>query len=168
MWRAKRSLILAARRASVTAVEIDATRAVRIRENLARTNLNAEIVERDARDYDGKAPLVLIDAPCTATGTIRRHPDLPWIKGAADVTASAAAAYEILEAGAAMVQPGGTLVFAVCSLERSEGEEQIAAFLDAHPEFARAPITAEELFGHSEWITPEGDLRTLPCHFSDK
>jgi 16S rRNA (cytosine967-C5)-methyltransferase len=163
-----KTMQLAARGAKVTAVEIDATRADRIRENLARTKLKAEIVQSDARDFDGKAKLVLIDAPCTATGTIRRHPDLPWIKGAADVTVSAAAAYEILESGAAMVEPGGTLVFAVCSLEREEGEEQIAAFLDAHPEFARAPITADELFGHSEWITPDGDLRTLPCHLGDK
>jgi len=163
-----KTMQLAARGAEVIAVEIDATRADRIRENLARTKLHAEIVQSDARDYDGTAPLVLIDAPCTATGTIRRHPDLPWIKGAADVTVSAAAAYEILEAGAAMVEPGGTLVFAVCSLEREEGEEQIAAFLDSHPEFARTPVTADELFGHAEWITPEGDLRTLPCHMSDK
>ncbi|HZQ41360.1 MAG TPA: hypothetical protein VFA87_11215, partial [Rhizomicrobium sp.] len=100
--------------------------------------------------------------------TIRRHPDLPWIKGAADVTVSAAAAYEILESAAAMVEPGGILVFAVCSLEREEGEEQIAAFLAAHPEFARVPVSADELFGHGEWLTPEGDLRTLPCHLSDK
>lgn len=167
-----KTMQLAARGAKVTAVEIDTARADRIRENLARTRLTAEIVQSDARDFDGQAPLVLIDAPCTATGTIRRHPDLPWIKGAADVTVSAAAAYEILESGAAMVEPGGTLVFAVCSLEREEGEEQIAAFLDAHPEFARAPITADELFGHSEWITPDGDLRTLPfhlaCHLGDK
>jgi 16S rRNA (cytosine967-C5)-methyltransferase len=163
-----KTMQLAARGANVTAVEIDATRAERIRENLARTKLSAEIVQSDARDFDGKAPLVLIDAPCTATGTIRRHPDLPWIKGAADVTVSAAAAYEILESGAVMVEPGGTLVFAVCSLEREEGEEQIAAFLDAHPEFARVPVTADELFGHSEWITPDGDLRTLPCHLGDK
>jgi 16S rRNA (cytosine967-C5)-methyltransferase len=163
-----KTMQLAARGAKVTAVEIDAARADRVRENLARTKLTAEIVQGDARDFDGKAKLVLIDAPCTATGTIRRHPDLPWIKGAADVTVSAAAAYEILESGAAMVEPGGTLVFAVCSLEREEGEEQIAAFLDAHPEFIRAPVTADELFGHSEWITPEGDLRTLPCHLGDK
>jgi 16S rRNA (cytosine967-C5)-methyltransferase len=163
-----KTMQLAARGAKVTAVEIDATRAERIRENLARTKLDAEIVQSDARDFEGKAPLVLIDAPCTATGTIRRHPDLPWIKGAADVTVSAAVAYEILESGAAMVEPGGTLVFAVCSLEREEGEEQIAAFLDSHPEFVRAPVTAEELFGHSEWITPDGDLRTLPCHLGDK
>ena len=157
-----KTMQLAARGAKVTAVEIDAARAARIRENLDRTRLDAEIVQADARDFDGKAPLVLIDAPCTATGTIRRHPDLPWIKGAADVTVSAAAAHEILESGAAMVEPGGTLVFAVCSLEREEGEEQIAAFLAAHPEFSRAPVTAEDVFGHKEWITPEGDLRTLP------
>ena len=163
-----KTMQLAAAGAKVTAVEINAARAERIQENLARTKLSAEIVQSDARDFEGTAPFVLIDAPCTATGTIRRHPDLPWIKGAADVTVSAAAAYEILESGAAMVEPGGILVFAVCSLEREEGEEQLAAFLATHPEFARMPITAEELFGHSEWITAEGDLRTLPCHLNDK
>jgi 16S rRNA (cytosine967-C5)-methyltransferase len=163
-----KTMQLAARGAQVTAVEIDATRAGRIRENLARTKLSAEIVQSDARDFDGRAPFVLIDAPCTATGTIRRHPDLPWIKGAADVTVSAAAAYEILEAGAAMAEPGGMVVFAVCSLERMEGEEQIAAFLSAHPEFARVPVMADEVFGHGEWITPDGDLRTLPCNLGDK
>lgn len=163
-----KTMQLAALGAAVTAVEIDAARAARIRENLARTKLNAEIVESDARDVKATAPFVLIDAPCTATGTIRRHPDLPWIKSAADVTVSAGAAYEILESGAALVEPGGTLVFAVCSLEREEGEEQIAALLSTHPEFTRAPITADEVFGHSEWLTPDGDLRTLPCHLSEQ
>ena len=163
-----KTMQLAARGAKVIGVEIDATRAARIAENLARTKLTAEIVQSDARDFQGTAPLVLIDAPCTATGTIRRHPDLPWIKGAADVTVSAGMAYEILESGAAMVEPGGTLVFAVCSLAREEGEEQIASFLANHLEFARAPVTADELFGHSEWITQDGDLRTLPCHLGDK
>ncbi len=163
-----KTMQLAARGANVIAVEIDAARAARIRENLDRTQLAAEIVQSDARDYQTRAPFVLVDAPCTATGTIRRHPDLPWIKGAADVTVSAAAAYEILEAGAAMVEPGGVLVFAVCSLEREEGEEQIAAFLSAHPDFTRMPVTTEDVFGHTEWITQDGDLRTLPCHFSDK
>ena len=163
-----KTMQLAAAGAKVAAVEIDEARADRIRENLARTKLDAEIVQSDARDFEGKAPLVLIDAPCTATGTIRRHPDLPWIKGAADITVSAAAAYEILESGAAMVELGGILVFVVCSLEREEGEEQIEAFLSAHPEFVRAPITASELFDRSEWITPDGDLRTLPCHLGDK
>jgi len=157
-----KTMQLAAAGAKVIAVEIDAARAVRIRENLTRTKLTADIVELDARDFEGRAPFVLIDAPCTATGTIRRHPDLPWIKGAADVTVSAGAAYEILEAGAALVEPGGILVFAVCSLEREEGDEQIAAFLASHCEFARAPIAAKEVFGHEDWITPDGDLRTLP------
>jgi len=163
-----KTMQLAARGAHVIAVEIDPTRAARIAENLARTKLTAQIVQSDARDFDGKAPLVLIDAPCTATGTIRRHPDLPWIKGAADVTVSAGMAYEILESGAAMVEPGGTLVFAVCSLEREEGEEQIASFLATHPEFTRAPITAGDIFGQTEWITPDGDLRTLPYYLGDK
>jgi len=157
-----KTMQLAAACAKVIAVEIETSRAARIQENLDRTKLNAEIVQADARDFETKAPFVLIDAPCTATGTIRRHPDLPWIKGAADVTVSAGAAYEILEAAAGLVEPGGTLVFAVCSLEREEGEEQIAAFLSGHPEFARAPIAADEVFGHADWITPDGDLRTLP------
>jgi 16S rRNA (cytosine967-C5)-methyltransferase len=163
-----KTMQLASRGAHVTAIEIDRVRGDRIRENLQRTKLDAAIVEADARDLDIMAPLVLIDAPCTATGTVRRHPDLPWIKGAADVTVSAAAAYEILESGSAMVEAGGTLVFAVCSLEREEAEEQIAAFLAGHPEFTRAPVTADEVFGHGEWITPEGDLRTLPCHLDGK
>jgi 16S rRNA (cytosine967-C5)-methyltransferase len=164
-----KTLQLAAAGARVTAVEKQASRLARIAENLARTGLTATLVESDARDYlsnqeRGTAPLVLIDVPCTATGTIRRHPDLPWIKGAADVTAQAAQAYEILESGAAMVTPGGKLVFAVCSLEREEGEEQIAAFLASHPEFVRDPITADEIFGHADWLTPDGELRTLPFY----
>ena len=159
-----KTLQLAAAGGRVTAVEKQASRIARITENLARTGLTATLAESDARDFDGTAPLVLIDAPCTSTGTIRRHPELPWIKSAADVTQMAAQAYEILESGAAMVTPGGKLVFAVCSLEREEGEEQIAAFLDSHPEFARDPITADEVFGKKEWLTPEGELRTLPFY----
>jgi 16S rRNA (cytosine967-C5)-methyltransferase len=162
-----KTLQLAARGAEVTAVEIEPSRAARIRENLKRTGLDAQIVESDARDFTATAPLVLLDAPCTATGTIRRHPDLPWIKSAADVTAQASLAYDLLESAGAMVEPGGLLVFAVCSLEREEGEEQIAAFLDGHPEFARVPIMADELSGHGAWITADGDLRTLPCHLSE-
>ena len=159
-----KTMQLAAAGAEVTAVESDPARLLRLKENLARTGLSATLVEQDARDFKDNAPLVLIDAPCTASGTIRRHPDLPWIEEPGDVLARAPLAYEILESGAAMLEPGGLLVFAVCSLEREEGEEQIAAFLYAHPEFARVAITPDEVFGHSEWISPEGDLRTLPCH----
>jgi 16S rRNA (cytosine967-C5)-methyltransferase len=161
-----KTMQLAASGARVTAVESDRARASRIQENLARTGLCATILEADARDVSLQAPFVLVDAPCTATGTIRRHPDLPWVKGAEDVTAAAAQAAEILEAGAGMIMAGGTLVFAVCSLEREEGEEQVAAFLSLHPEFARAPLQPADVFGHSEWITSEGDLRTLPFYLN--
>jgi 16S rRNA (cytosine967-C5)-methyltransferase len=162
-----KTLQLAALGADVTAVEIDPARAARIGENLARVKLEAQMVESDARDFEARAPLVLLDAPCTATGTIRRHPDLPWIKGAADVTAQAATAYELLESAARMVEEGGLLVFAVCSLEREEGEEQVATFLSGHREFTHLPVTADDLFGHGEWITAQGDLRTLPCHLKE-
>jgi 16S rRNA (cytosine967-C5)-methyltransferase len=163
-----KTMQLAAAGAEVTAVESDPARLARLKENLARTGLSATLVEQDARDFKDSAPFVLIDAPCTASGTIRRHPDLPWIKEPGDVLARSPLAYEILESGAAMTEPGGLLVFAVCSLEREEGEEQIAAFLYAHPEFARVAVTADEVFGHSEWISAEGDLRTLPCHLPDQ
>ena len=159
-----KTLQLAAAGARVTAVEKHEPRMARVAENLARTGLTATLAESDARDFEASAPLVLIDAPCTATGTIRRHPELGWIKGAADVAVMASLAYEILESGARMVTPGGRLVFAVCSLEREECEEQIAAFLSSHPEFTRDPIQVEEIFGHAEWLTPEGDLRTLPFY----
>ncbi len=163
-----KTMQLAAAGAEVIAVESDSVRLARLRENLNRTGLNASLIEQDARDFKATAPLVLIDAPCTASGTIRRHPDLPWIKQPDDVTARAPLAYEILDSGAAMTEAGGILVFAVCSLEREEGEEQIAAFLAAHAEFARLPLKPEELFGHGEWISPEGDLRTLPCHLAEQ
>ena len=163
-----KTMQLAAAGAEVIAVESDPARLVRLVENLARTNLTAALIEQDARDFKAAAPFVLIDAPCTASGTIRRHPDLPWIKEPGDVLARAPLAYDILESGAAMTRPGGLLVFAVCSLEREEGEEQIAAFLSTHPQFTRLPITTDDVFGHSEWISPEGDLRTLPCHLPDQ
>jgi 16S rRNA (cytosine967-C5)-methyltransferase len=163
-----KTMQLAAAGAEVIAVDNDPARLARLNENLARTSLSAALVESDARDFKAGAPFVLIDAPCTATGTIRRHPDLPWIKEPGDITTRVPLAYEILESGAAIVEPGGLLVFAVCSLEQEEGEEQIEAFLNSHTDFARAPLAAAELFGHEEWITPQGDLKTLPSHLGNQ
>jgi len=163
-----KTMQLAAAGANVTAVDKDGARLERVRENLARTRLSAQLHLGDAREVKMLAPLVLIDAPCTATGTIRRHPDLPWIKGAADVTMAVNKAYEILENGAELVAADGMLVFTVCSLEREEGPEQIAAFLDSHPEFSRVPVTPEEVYGHHEWITEAGDLRTMPFHLAER
>ncbi|MEI9995970.1 MAG: transcription antitermination factor NusB [Rhizomicrobium sp.] len=165
-----KTMQLAALGAQVTAVERDAARAARIRENLARTGLAATLVESDMRDFvpDAPAPFVLLDAPCTATGTIRRHPELPWIKSASDVTLCENAASELLDAAANMVAPGGTLVFAVCSLEPEEGIEQAERFLARDARFARQPVTADEVFGMPELIGAQGDLRTLPCHLGGK
>jgi 16S rRNA (cytosine967-C5)-methyltransferase len=157
---------LAAAGAQVIAVERDAARLERLKSNLERLKLNAELVQADARDFMPRepAPLVLLDAPCSATGTIRRHPDLPWNKSAADVNTCAQGAAELLEAASQMVADGGTLVFAVCSLEPEEGGEQVADFLERQPEFRRDPIGADEVFGMRELIDAQGDLRTLPCH----
>ena len=156
--------------AHVTAVEREPARMARLRENIERLQMEAELVEADVRDIarDVNAPFVLLDAPCSATGTIRRHPELPWIKSAADVTLCAAAASELIEAAAEMVMENGTLVFAVCSLEPEEGPEQIADFLARHREFRRAPIMPDEVFGMRELISADGDLRTLPCHMAEQ
>jgi len=157
---------LAAAGAHVIAVERMPERVVHLRGNLSRLGLSAEIVEADMRDFTPKelAARVLLDAPCSATGTIRRHPELPRIKDLSDVNLCADAAAELLDRAAQMVAPGGLLVFAVCSLEPEEGVEQVDAFLARHPEYSRLPIAAKDIFGIGELISPEGDLRTLPCH----
>jgi 16S rRNA (cytosine967-C5)-methyltransferase len=165
-----KTLQLAARGANVIAVERDGKRFERLRDNLARTRLSATLIEADMRDFapTAPAPFVLLDAPCSATGTIRRHPDLPWNKNASDVNSCAQTAPELLEAAANMVAAGGLLVFAVCSLEPEEGEEQVAAFLRDRRDFVREPVMARDLFGHAEWIDRHGDLRTLPFHLANE
>jgi len=161
---------LAAAGAQVIAVEREAARMEQLKENLARLKLEAETVVDDARDWrpQESAPFVLLDAPCSATGTIRRHPELPWIKNASDVTMCSQLAGELLDNAAEMVAPGGTLVFATCSLEREEGSEQIEAFLARNEAFTRQSLTPEDVFGLTELIDAAGDLRTLPCHLKEK
>lgn len=154
----------------VTAIERDEPRMEQLKANLARLQLSAECVVDDARDWrpSEPAPYVLLDAPCSATGTIRRHPELPWIKSASDVTLCAQLAGELLDAAAEMVAPNGLLVFATCSLEREEGTEQIEAFLDRNAAFQRVGLTVSDVFGQTEFIDANGDLRTLPCHLKEK
>jgi len=161
---------LAASGAAVTAVERDEARFARLEDNLDRLKLEAKLILADARDFEPErlADCVLLDAPCSATGTIRRHPELAWLKSAADIAACSDAAAELLESAAAMAAPGGALVFAVCSLEPEEGPEQIAHFLRRHDEFRRQPISGDEIFGLHELITSDGDLRTLPCHLAER
>lgn len=161
---------LASQGARVTAVDISKARLGRVNENLARLKLAAKLVTADIRDWRPERPasFVLLDAPCSSTGTIRHNPDLPWIKSPADVTASAALQAEMLDAAAEMTAPGGLLVYAVCSLEREEGIEQIESFLARHGDFRRMPLAANDAFGDAALISPEGDLRTLPCHWAEK
>lgn len=161
---------LAAVGADVIAVERDSARMAQLQSNLARLSLTATAVVDDARTWrpDAPVPFVLLDAPCSATGTIRRHPELPWIKNASDVTLCAQLAGELLDSAAEMVARGGTLVFATCSLEREEGPEQAEIFLQRWPEFSRLPIRTDEVFGHAEFIDANGDLRTLPCHLAGR
>lgn len=157
---------LAAAGANVTAVDVSAGRVARLAENLARLRLTAELITADVttwapgRLFDG----VLLDAPCTATGTIRRHPDILRLKRAGDIAQLAALQAQLLIAASRLVKPGGHLVYCSCSLEPEEGVEQIARFLAADPAFARVPVTTTEVFGRTEFLSPQDDLRTLPVH----
>ena len=159
---------LAAAGARVTALDRAHARVARLRENLARLRLDAEIVEADALDWrpDVPADMVLLDAPCTATGTIRRHPDIPHLRSPADVDRLAERQGLLLARAAAMVAPGGVLLYASCSLQPEECTHIVEAFLAAAPAFARLPLRADALPGLHEAVTAAGDLRTLPCHWA--
>jgi 16S rRNA (cytosine967-C5)-methyltransferase len=159
---------LAAAGARVTAVDVSAERLKRVAENLARLKLDARLVVADATAWQPEARFdaVLVDAPCTATGTIRRHPDILRLRRDADIASLAETQRKILAHAATLVKPGGTLVYCTCSLEPEEGERQIDAFLALHPAFHRVAITPGEHGIDAGWIAPSGDLRTLPCHLA--
>jgi 16S rRNA (cytosine967-C5)-methyltransferase len=110
---------------------------------------------------------VLVDAPCLATGTIRRHPDIPWLKSEAEFAKLTGLQTRLLDRAAELVKPGGTLVYCTCSLEPEEGEQAVAALFARNPDLRRQPIAAEEIGGTPDLVTPGGDLRTLPCHWPD-
>jgi len=121
----------------------------------------------DAAEWDGEGELfdgVLIDAPCTATGTIRRHPDVAWLKQQSDIDALTALQRRLLRRAVSLLKPGGTLVYCTCSLEPEEGEQAIAELLAGDSGVRRAPVAPTEVAGLSELISADGDLRTLPCH----
>jgi 16S rRNA (cytosine967-C5)-methyltransferase len=155
--------------AHVTAIDRSPNRMARLRDNLARLALEAETVVADGaewleRNHDGGFDGILIDAPCTSTGTIRRHPDVGWLRQESDIAPLAAAQKRLLQKAVAPLRPGGTLVYCTCSLEPEEGEQAISALLASEPAMRRVPIEACEVAGLSEILTTEGDLRTLPCH----
>jgi 16S rRNA (cytosine967-C5)-methyltransferase len=158
--------------ARVTAVDRSAQRLTRVAENFTRLGLTAETVAADVLEWQrdpAATPFdaVLLDAPCSSTGTIRRHPDIPWLKGEADITVLTNLQQRLLDRAVELTRPGGMLVYCVCSLEPEEGEQQIAALLARDPRVVRKPVTPAEMFDHAELISPDGDLRTLPLHLSD-
>jgi 16S rRNA (cytosine967-C5)-methyltransferase len=154
--------------ARVTAIDRSVARMARLRDNLARLELVAETVVTDAAEWPGGNGEgfdgILVDAPCTSTGTIRRHPDVAWLRQEADIGALAALQKRLLQKAVTLLKPGGMLVYCTCSLEPEEGEQAIAALLAAESGVRRAPIAAGEVDGLGEILTAEGDLRTLPCH----
>jgi 16S rRNA (cytosine967-C5)-methyltransferase len=154
--------------ARVTAVDRSPARMARLRENFARLSLQAEAVVADAVEWQGGDSGgfdgILLDAPCTSTGTIRRHPDVAWLRQEADIGALVALQKRLLQRAVALLRPGGTLVYCTCSLEEEEGEQAISALLASEAAMRRAPIEAGEVAGLAEILNAEGDLRTLPSH----
>ena len=159
---------LAAMGAAVTAVERDPRRAARLRENLARLRLTAAVVEADATTWTPaeRFDAVLLDAPCSATGTIRRHPDIPHRKRPRDLTGLAATQAGLLATAARLLKPDGRLVFAVCSLQPEEGEAHLAAA--AALGLTIDPVRPEEVPGLDMAITPAGALRTRPDLWAER
>lgn len=156
---------LAAAGAAVTAVDRSAERLKTLAANLARLNLHADVMVADAATLQ-TAPFdaVLLDAPCLATGTIRRHPDIAWNKRPRDLEALVAVQARLLDRAAGLVKPGGMIVYCTCSLEPEENELQIDALMRHVPDLIRVPIKASEAGGLTELVNGRGELRTLPSH----
>ena len=163
-----KTLQLAATGAQVTAVDRAAPRLKRVAENLARTGLSAEAVTADAATWPDKRTFdaVLLDAPCSATGTFRRHPDVLWAAKPSDVAGLAAVQSKLLDAAVRRLNPGGRLVYCVCSLEPEEGEGQVTGVLARHKDLTLEPIAAGEGGAPAASVRPDGTLRILPHHLA--
>jgi 16S rRNA (cytosine967-C5)-methyltransferase len=160
-----KTMQLAASGADVTSVDRNKNRLKRLTSNLERTGLRADVINGDAARYVANAaPIdhILLDAPCSATGTLRRNPDVIWTKSEEDVTKLSATQARILDHAFKLLPVGGTLVYCVCSLEQSEGIDQVNSFLSRTPSAKRVGIKAEEVGGYGELITSNGDLLCLP------
>jgi len=161
---------LASGGAMVTAVDRSTSRVARLHENLVRTKLRAVTVVANAEDWKSDPPTfdaVLVDAPCTSTGTIRRHPDIPWRKAPSDIVALSALQRRLLAHAIDLTRSGGTIVYCTCSLESEEGEDIVSAAIEQDRRVRRKPVTAAEFPVLAEFITPRGELRTLPCQWPD-
>jgi 16S rRNA (cytosine967-C5)-methyltransferase len=156
-------LVLAGAR--VTAIDISESRVKRLNANLARLGLDAETVVSDLMIYKPEAPFdaVLLDAPCSSTGTVRRHPDVPWAKSAEDVTKLVKLQKKLLARAVDLVRPGGSIVFSNCSLDPSEGEFLVAEFLREQRDVRLDPISVSAVPGMAGFVDDAGMVRTTPA-----
>jgi 16S rRNA (cytosine967-C5)-methyltransferase len=155
--------------AHVTAIDRSPRRLDRLVANLRRLDLKVSAMAADGLTWRPESPVdaVLLDAPCTATGAIRRHPDVPHLKHPDDVARLAIVQANLLHAAVDMLRPGGTLVYCTCSLEPEEGLQRIEALLRSGAPVEHRPIEPDEIGAPADWVTPQGDLRTLPCHLAE-
>jgi 16S rRNA (cytosine967-C5)-methyltransferase len=163
-----KTLQLAAAGAQVTALDISAPRLSRLQANLTRTALTATLVTADALHWQPEAPFdaILLDAPCSATGTIRRHPDLPFVKDGSELPSLTRLQADLIDRALTWLKPGGRLVFSTCSLLPEEGEAQLTATLQRHPTLT---VERPDLPGvEPQWWTAEGALRLRPDYWAEK
>ena len=156
--------------ASVTALDRSDRRLARLEKNLERLGLETVLVNEDAAEWkpDAPADAVLLDAPCSATGTLRRHPDVAWTKRPEDVKSLQEVQKRLLASAAGIVTREGVLLYCVCSLQPEEGPEIIADFLAGNPGWQIDPVSSEEAPDFATAITPEGTVRTHPGILADK
>ena len=154
--------------AEVVALDASDTRLDRLRENLARTGLSARIVVGDALEHQDRYDAILLDAPCTATGTIRRHPDLPFVKSGRETEALTRLQMHLLDHALSLLNPGGRLVFCTCSLLPVEGEFQVKAALKRHEGLSVVPVDPVSIGGDADWASAEGGLRLWPDMWADR
>jgi 16S rRNA (cytosine967-C5)-methyltransferase len=154
--------------ANVTALDLSANRLKRLRSNLARLHLSAETVEANLSAYQPADPFdaILLDAPCSSTGTVRRHPDVPWTKTPEDISKLAQLQAKLLDHAVTIVRPGGIVVFSNCSLDPLEGEKVANDLLAKNPAIELVPVTRDEVGGLAELITKEGFVRSTPADLS--
>ncbi|WP_171171971.1 RsmB/NOP family class I SAM-dependent RNA methyltransferase [Ruegeria sp. HKCCA0370] len=163
-----KTMQLAAAGADVTALDVSDSRMERVRENLARTGLRAKVIVGDALEHEGQYDAILLDAPCSATGTIRRHPDLPFAKDGSEFGGLIELQSRMLSHAWGLLKPGGRLVYCTCSLLPDEGEVQVEEALDMYSDMSVDRDALNVPGVETDWITEEGGLRLRPDYWPDR